>query len=161
MSDPGSLQNLNDIVLPPPVPWWPPAPGWFVLAALLLLALLWLGARAWRRGRRNRYRREALRLLARSEEANDPVSTQYVPELLKRAALSAYPRNKVAALSGDDWHRFLDESAGMQRFARGAGHLLDRLAYGRETALSSEELQELYGAAEQWLQRHRAPEPGG
>ena len=40
MGDPGSLQNLNDIVAPAPVAWWPPAPGWWMLAALLATLLL-------------------------------------------------------------------------------------------------------------------------
>ena len=43
MNDPGSLQNLNDIVVPGPVAWWPPAPGWYVLAAFALAGLAWLG----------------------------------------------------------------------------------------------------------------------
>ena len=35
MNDPGSLQNLNDIVVPGPVAWWPLAPGWYLLLAVL------------------------------------------------------------------------------------------------------------------------------
>ena len=34
MNDAGSLQNLNDIVVPEPVAWWPPAPGWYEVKAL-------------------------------------------------------------------------------------------------------------------------------
>ena len=61
MSDPGSLQNLNDIVLPDAVAWWPPAPGWYAVLAVLLALLLWLSFRALRAWRRNIYRRQALR----------------------------------------------------------------------------------------------------
>ena len=41
MNDPGSLQNLNDIVLPAPVPWWPLAPGWWVLIGLIPIVGFW------------------------------------------------------------------------------------------------------------------------
>ena len=43
--DPASLENLRDIAVPPPVPWWPPAPGWWVLGLLALLVLIYLGLR--------------------------------------------------------------------------------------------------------------------
>ena len=39
----------------------------------------------------------------------------------------------------------------------GAGRALDRLAYGGADALGRDELLDLYGAAEHWLRRHRAP----
>ena len=48
MSDPGSLQNLHDIVVPGPAAWWPPAPGWYVLAAVALSVGEWcLYQRRW------------------------------------------------------------------------------------------------------------------
>ena len=76
---------------------------------------------------------------------------------MKRAALTAWPRAEVAALTGSEWHDFLDRSAGMDRFGAGAGRALDRLAYGGAETLAPDELLDLYGAAEQWLRRHRAP----
>ena len=157
MSDPGSLQNLNDVLLPAPVGWWPPAPGWFVVAALLLVALGWLAARRWRRWSRNRYRREALRSLAQLR-AGGAAAARGVPELLKRAALSAWPRDAVAALSGDDWHRFLDGTARMSCFCGSAGRTLDSLAYGAAEPLPADEAEDLYREAERWLRRHRAPQ---
>jgi hypothetical protein len=157
MNDAGSLQNLNDIVVPGPVAWWPPAPGWYVLAALVLLALAWLGRNRWRSWNRNRYRRKALQSLAGIRAMETPEGAQALPELLKRAALTAWPRAEVAALAGEGWHRFLDRSGGMDRFGSGAGRALDRLAYGGAEALGRDELLDLYDAAEQWLRRHRAP----
>jgi hypothetical protein len=148
-----SLQNLNDIVAPPPVGWWPPAPGWYLLAVLLLAVLLYLGVRWWLTWRRNRYRRAAL------DELHS-MGVQRLPELpalLKRAALAIWPREQVAALSGAEWHRFLDETAGKTLFTGDAGQALDRLAYaGRSRAdLSEAEIKSVVGAAEYWLRNHR------
>jgi hypothetical protein len=143
----GSLQNLNPIVMPDPVGWWPLAPGLQVLLAVLALGMGVLAWRRWLAWRDDRYRREALRELASMTDL------ALLPSLLKRAALSAYPRERVAALHGADWHRFLDESAGLDRFATGCGATLDRLAYGGGAA-DEADAQALRDAARAWLQRH-------
>ena len=160
MDDTTSLQNLHDIVVPGPLAWWPPAPGWYVvivIAAGALLVLLW---NAWRHWRRNRYRGEALRELARIGRTGD---LRELPVLLKRAALSAWPRESVAGLAGADWHRFLDESANTDRFGSGAGEVLERLAYasGSDSPPSEREAAAVLDAARFWLKRHRAPPAGG
>lgn len=152
--DPGSLQNLNDIVMPAAVPWWPPAPGWYVLGAVVLLLAAWLAFRAARRWLGNRYRREALRELQRIRSGSAAVSQ--LPALLKRCALSAWPREEVASMTGASWHQFLDTSAAMDRFCKGQGEALDRLSYatsGRH-GLSEKQLEAVFSASEAWLRRH-------
>jgi hypothetical protein len=62
-SDPASLQNLNDIVLPATVGWWPLATGWYVLIGFLLIVIAWLSYRSLKLWIKNRYRRAALREL--------------------------------------------------------------------------------------------------
>ena len=161
MNDPASLQNLNDIVLPASVPWWPPAPGWYVLSAVVLGVLLILALRGWRRWRRNAYRRQALASVAAMRA--ERLELQYLPGLLKRAALSAWPRRQVAGLHGRAWHEFLDESGGGGRFDEGAGSILDRLSYagaGTEPPDAADRLRVLE-AAETWLRRHRVPSEAG
>ena len=162
MSDPASLQNLHDIVVPPPVPWWPPAPGWYAVAAVGCAALVVLAYQSWKRWRRNRYRGEALRELRRLRAATAQADLRQVPVLLKRAALSAWPRSEVAALVGADWHRFLDESAQMDCFSAEVGKTLDRLAYdpGSGSMPSQETTEAALDAAERWLKQHRAPVAG-
>ena len=59
-TDPASLQNLNDIVMPADVAWWPLATGWYVLTSVMVLMLGWAGYRWIRNWRANRYRRHAL-----------------------------------------------------------------------------------------------------
>lgn len=159
MSDTASLQNLHDIVVPGPVPWLPPAPGWYLLAALAAAALLVFAWKGWRRWRRNRYRGQALRELARIRRGDEGADVRQLPELLKRAALSAWPREDVAALVGPDWHRFLDDSAGTDCFASHVGPMLDRLAWPprAEEMPSAAESAEAMDAVRTWLKKHRAP----
>jgi len=162
MNDSGSLQNLNDIVLPGTVPWWPPAPGWFVLCAVLAVALVYLAGRWWNARSRNRYRRQALAELASIRHDRTPAALQQLPALVKRAALAAWPRERVASLNGAAWHQFLDASAGGDRFGAGAGAMLDRLAYetGSADEFSQQDLERVLEAAEFWLRNHAAQREG-
>jgi uncharacterized membrane protein len=84
-TDPASLDNLREIILPPPVPWWPPAPGWWLLFAAIALTALAFAFRLFRRWRVNAYRRAALRELAVAGDVSA------IAEILKRTALVAYP----------------------------------------------------------------------
>lgn len=157
IKDTASLQNLNDIVLPGPVPWWPPAPGWYLLGAVSAMAIAFLLFRWISHRRRNRYRYRALEELASIRQDGSADALQLVPALLKRTALAAWPREQVASLSGADWHRFLDASARTERFCSGAGAALDGLAYtgaSPETAARPECAQVL-DAAEYWLKNHK------
>jgi hypothetical protein len=156
MNDGGSLQNLNDIVVPGAVGWWPLAPGWYVLAAFALIALLVLAVSQWRRWRQNRYRRQARMELSSIRRSASGESLRRLPALLKRTALSAWPREKVASLNGRAWHRFLDDSAGMDHFCSGAGDILDQLAYAAAGARlpADPEQKQVLDAAELWLKQH-------
>jgi hypothetical protein len=158
-SDAGSLDRLHDIVVPPVTPWWPPAPGWYwvmggvavLMVVLALRFLLW-----WQQ---NRYRREALAELARSETLPvDPTQRAarltLFAELVKRAALSAWPRETVASLTGSSWIAFLDRSG--QARASNFGALLERVAYDPRLAdnLDDKQIQELAVRVRDWLKHH-------
>jgi hypothetical protein len=160
VSDPASLANLHGIVLPEPVPWWPPAPGWYWLGGALAAAAAWLAVRALRRWHADAYRRAALAELdaigARAEAPDAGADAlRALPALLKRAALAAYPRERVAALSGPRWWAFLDATGGGTAFGGGAGPRLDALGYDPAASLEPEGRRELLAASRTWLRRHR------
>lgn len=142
-----SLQNLNPIVLAEPVGWWPLAAPWYVVFIGLAMITFMLAHRRWKHWQADRYRREAWQEL---ESAQTPAK---INQVLKRAALVAFPRAQVAALDGDDWYRFLDRSAGLTVFAEAAGQVLDQ-AYTKGAATGPEQMQLLRGAARQWLGKH-------
>jgi hypothetical protein len=158
-----SLQNLNDIVMPEDVSWWPVAHGWYVLAALLIALLVFFAYRAIRQRRRNRYRRLALLELSDIRRKADAAALQKLPVVLKRTALSAWPRGDVAALTGAEWHRFLDRTASTELFCSGAGALLDQMAYGGAADGSADDSGQdrVLEAAEFWLRHHRADSSTG
>ena len=117
---------------------------------LLALALGWLGWRAWRRWRADAYRRAALAAIAAA--GDDPAA---IADILRRAALAAWPRERVASLTGPDWLAFLENTGG--DFSGAAGAELIAAPYRSGAASASPALRT---AAEQWLRRHRRPADG-
>lgn len=159
-TDPASLDNLRDIVLPPPAPWLPPAVGWRIIAAALAAAAVIALWRAVRRWRANAYRREALRRLGAVDASGESPASAAADLLaiLKRAALAAYPRAAVANLTGPQWAGFLDDTGGTKDFTAGPARDLWPLAYGAPAG--GADLGGAFDAARRWLRRHRVEASG-
>ncbi|HEY7119565.1 MAG TPA: DUF4381 domain-containing protein [Tepidisphaeraceae bacterium] len=158
-----SLDRLHDVVAPPPVPWWPPAPGWRWLIGILLALALYAAIRAFIHWQQNRYRREALAACrAQTALLADPsaraAALSELAVLLKRAALSAFPRPQVAALTGPAWLSFLDRTAAMHGFNSQTGALLEHAAYGSIAVADLDEPRARRAASlvHLWLTHHRA-----
>lgn len=151
------LAGLRGYHLPEAPAWWPPAPGWWLLAGLALLLTV---VAAWwylRRRRRLAASRQAMRELAalrqRLENGGDSVScVRELSILLRRYALSRYPRQQVAALAGEAWLRFLDHHGGAGRFLEGPGRCLLDAPYRPEPVAAAGELLTL---VEQWVTSNR------
>ncbi len=128
-----ALSELRDIHAPGSIVWWPPAPGWWLLLGGVLLGLLsgW-GLRYWRQ--RTALRKSALAELARIKaeftREQDPVRlAAQLSILLRRVALSGRDRARVAALKGEAWLAFLDETGQTKGFSTGAGRVLISAPY--------------------------------
>jgi hypothetical protein len=140
------LEGLADIAVPVPVSWMPHTWGWAALGVVLLGLAVWAIV-SWRRRReRNRYRREALVELTRT--ANEDALT-VIPPLLKRVALSAWPRSEVAALSGEAWVSFLRAHG---PFPEDAARLLGDLEY--RPRAPGEDIDLLVHASRLWIEKH-------
>lgn len=154
-ADPGSLDRLHDVIAPPPVPWWPPAPGWYFLLTFVAALVVVLLIKALIRWQHNRYRREALaewRAIEPKLAATDTRAAGLVDlaVLLKRTALSAFPRQDVANLTGDAWQSFLARTASVTP----AVDALERAAY--ETGLVDEpQARSAAAFVRLWIVRHR------
>lgn len=151
---PQLLELMHALVVSDPVSRWPEGPGWWVLFGWLILASL-VAARAMiDRRRRNRYRREAMARLDRIEASaddNPSVAAAEIAVLLKQAALAAYPRADVAALYGEDWARFLNESASNDPVVEQASMRMAVAAYHPDA-----DGRDLIAPARRWIRLHRA-----
>lgn len=161
LTDPAAdpLAGLRAYHLPEPPSWWPPAPGWWLLAAcvLMLLAALawWLLRRRTRRAAARAALRELGDLRATLRADDDAAGfVRALSKLLRRYAISAFPRRDVAALTGDDWLYFLDRHGGDGQFAGGPGRQLLDAPYRRDPAVGARDLAIL---AERWIRHNREP----
>ncbi len=162
------MAKLQEIELPEPVAMTPQAPGWLVLAGLAALCAAWLLWRGYRRWARNAYRRHALTELEKLKaDRGAPEHRSRVlgelSALVKRTALSAYPRAEVASLAGEAWLGFLDGSIGSTEFTRGPGRALAHLAYAPSAGatLSEDEISGLLGTVRRWIRKHRGDRSAG
>ncbi|WJG10628.1 DUF4381 domain-containing protein [Aliiglaciecola sp. LCG003] len=100
------LEQLNDIHLPPDASIWPLAIGWWLViaaATLLLIALIVFSSRYIQR---RKSQKAALQALA-AIRSTDPDWLNQMNSVLKRAALSYFAAEQVAALHSEQWLAFL------------------------------------------------------
>lgn len=153
---PDPLAELKDIHLPAPPDLWPPAPGWWLLGiatALLVAYGLYVLYNLWRA---NAYRREAITELDSyfaNERSEDKQLLTSVNALLKRVALSRFPRMDVAKLSGESWVAFLDSKIPGHDFTMGPGQVLIDGPYAETVAPVNRAA--LHQLARNWIKQHR------
>ena len=150
------MWGLKELALPDPVSYWPQTPGWYGLGMIVLLGLSYAAYRFWRRRRANQYRRDGIEALDRM--LNDAAGVNQLPFLLRKAALTAYPRAEVSPLRGRDWVEWLNGSAGRVIFHIEDADLLDELAYAPSAPADAEpeRVRHLIEAGRLWMRSHRA-----
>lgn len=151
---------LRDIHLPEPISWWPPAPGWWILlATLILLALVfYFGRKIYRRRALKRAVAGELEKIKQDYHQNrdQHVLIQSLSVLLRRSAISFFPRRETASLTGEAWLRFLDESApsvssSSDTFYKGIGEVLASAPYKSESSSEKIDAESLLTLCESWL----------
>jgi hypothetical protein len=141
------LDKLHDFYQPPPPAWTPQTAGWYALFIIAGLLAIWAIVHLVRRWFANRYRREALSELTLLQPSE-------FSALLKRTALAAWPRERVASLSGETWLAFLSEASGDEVFHHSPADRIEELALRPET-LSSEDEHTLREIVATLIRGHR------
>ena len=153
------LEKLRDVQLPPISNKLELAPGWWILSILLiffLFFLFWFFAKKWKE---NNYRREALVELKaiqskHQQTSDDLVFLQEIQTLLKRVALTAYPREQVAQLTDIEWIHFLGKSSRSDRFEGQVAEVFIDDIY-REKLERSLNHREIEVLARFWIKNHK------
>jgi hypothetical protein len=151
-----ALASLRDIQAAPIPSYWPPAAGWWILTLLLLLMILLAAYQGRRYYQRWQRRRQVLHHLAQlhavSQTENDLRSfAAGLSILLRRVALTLYPRQNVAGLSQNEWLQFLDATGGQGQFQQGAGRHLITAPYTARPQIDSDAL---YVLARNWIKHN-------
>lgn len=144
---------LKDIHLPSDIIWWPPAPGWWLLLLLVILSAV-LGIYLYRRGKRRNAAKQARLYLSQLNQIQDEPQTalKQLSQLLRRVAMSYFPREQVAGLHGEAWLAFLDQGLSDQPFQHGIGRcLLD--SHYRPAAPQDLDWPALMALCERWLKQ--------
>jgi len=111
--NPDLLNQLHDIQLPEPIGWWPLAFTWWILIFSVTSILIGVAWYYFDQKRRNAYRKMALTRLddiLNQKELYDHRKIGEINRLLKQVALTAYGRQKTAALYHQAWLDFLFET---------------------------------------------------
>jgi hypothetical protein len=141
---------LRDIHLPEPVGWWPPAIGWWIvlmLIVVLVFLLYWLYKRITRRTAI----KTAMKLLQdikQDTSLGEEQKLAAISALIRRVAISIFPREDVAGLTGKRWLEFLDETLGEPRFSE-KGKVLTEARYWKDK--SKVDAAVLIALCEDWL----------
>jgi hypothetical protein len=103
-----NLLQLNPLHLPPTPSWWPPAWGWLALIGSVIAFFLLVVLLVRMRMMKLAPKKAALRIFTLSKDKMTPSDAI---ELVRQAALSYFPRDDIAKLTGHEWYAFLDSYA--------------------------------------------------
>ena len=144
-----NLPQLIDLLEPVPEPdtisMMPQTAGWIWLGLAVLAGIGFAAWRFYRWRQQTAYRREALAELAACGD-----NPRQLADLLRRTALTAYPRAEVASLYGREWLAFLDRTYDGNAFLDGPGQCLADAPYRRKT-----ETSDLTPVVREWIRTHR------
>ncbi|CDT13133.1 Conserved hypothetical protein [Vibrio coralliirubri] len=153
--------DLSPVIAPDAPTWWPLAWGWWavIITAIALIALVFFILK--RRKNNQQAKQEALSYFSNSQSPVS-LSPSKAQDIVRQAALSYFPREKIAGLSGDDWLTFLDTQLAKPLFV--AKQSQWQQALYQDVALMNEEQkkaqQQLVNDCETWLRKALPPKRG-
>ena len=153
--------DLSPVITPDAPTWWPLAWGWWavIITSIILITLVFYIAK--RRKNDQQPKQEALSYFTNSQ-SSDRLSPSEAQRILRQAALSYFPREKVAGLAGDDWLKFLDTQLKKPLFVEKQTQWQQTL-YQDTTSMTDEQRQsqqQLVDDCETWLRKALPPKRG-
>ena len=138
---------LADLHLPTAPGFFPLAWGWWLIIALGLIILFFSIYRLYKRIKKKRAQKIALRALQHCQ------SIAEINLLLKRTALSYYAKDEVASLTSGAWLRFLDDKLPIkERGFTDIEQIWLEATFGNK-AVNSQTLTSAKILAEKWLKK--------
>ncbi len=146
------LSKLKDVHLPADPGWWPLAMGWWLLFLLIILTLISFTVHHYRQRQKHRFSRHALSLLDTLEKQNSIDWLIELEVILKRSALSYFPKKSIAQLNQQGWINFL-MNTGNQIWSDESLYALRDCVYQNPLKFSSLDKSLILKQARQWLKQ--------
>lgn len=106
---------LKPLHLPLEPSFWPLPWGYWSLFALIAIALILSLVTQRKLRNKKRAKKAALHIL---KQGSNCLTVSEAQELVRQAALSYFPRNDIAKLTGEKWLSFLDSQLATPRFSQ-------------------------------------------
>lgn len=110
------LQGLHDIHLPASPELWPLAPGWWIVLGISSLAAIIIAFWWWRKRRWQQFIMTQIEAVLKQPDSTLSQQLAGLSAILRRVALKRYPREQVAALHGQQWLDFLQQTSHNKHF---------------------------------------------
>ncbi len=157
------LREIEESFIPDSVSLFPETVGWLWIVGFFLLLAGIQAFKAWRRWKRNYYRRWAMVQIneLRLNSSKQAEVLTRLPGLLKITAINAYGRETTASLSGARWLDFLDASfkdpKSETMFNSALGELLLQISYQPESKWDKDPAlpAQLLDLAYNWIRNHK------
>jgi len=146
--------NFHDIITPQPISMVPKTDGYILLLILLFSFGFPLALYLRKRYLRNLYRKQAIKELSDIDWIPKPQEQlQKLLDLLKRVALTAYPRVDVARLSGEEWWQFLYEKSRLE--ADDPMQCYCENLYLDTSAIDADQNRRVARYVKRWIKKHK------
>ena len=148
-----NLSGLRDIHLPELPSFFPlPMIFWIVLfavaAGVFLIREIWIYSHKLTA---KKYANREINRLAEQFNGNGYETASRVCSLLRRIALAKFKRENIAALSGRQWRRFLENTVKKPVFAGEVGDIVENIMYIPSDRFHYQNVGELILAAKEWI----------
>lgn len=135
------LLQLRGLQSPPEPGWWPLASGWWILFGLIALPILAYAYFRWQKSKQRLYQQVNSELQRLSnlylEIGDSQLLLLSLSSWLKQVCIIAFPDKPVAAMTGQVWIEFLDQTLPGNNFTQGVGKVFAGEIYNKQQKVDS------------------------
>lgn len=156
MSIMNQIDELEPVFEPEPISFTYNTPAWYILGSIILLVAFYILFVQLKKYKKNRYRRDALKLMDSWNIAitsgNAILVLNNIRILLKQLAIFKYGRLEVASLYGSDWLNFLESKGKDTPFSKYSILIQNDLEL--DSDIENKTIHELLGISKKWIKSH-------
>lgn len=151
------LADFVDPKAPEVISWFPQTVAWKLLCLIVCIVVLFTLYKSCVNYKNNKYRRDALKAIARIERSDVLQATKTLNSILRQVVFYQYAGLSSANVIGEAWLEFLDSKSEQTQFSSELGSKWINSLYqpAERHQWSSQEISALYKQVQTWLETHQ------